>query len=214
MVHLTQQESARLRNLITSHSALRASLLTDEALERAVNQRLVTHGLDRMADYWPLVQRRRSGEMDILVQLLSHKETFFFQELHHFEVLRDRILPELLAARKFFARPDHLQALSNPADRQPLRLWSAGCFTGEEAYSLAMILLEYQKLHGDLDAEVIATDIDAGALEVARQGHYSERAIRLVPAKLLQRYFAFDDQTFLSAGGGLPFRCLRRDHGP
>jgi chemotaxis protein methyltransferase CheR len=196
MVHLTHQESARLRSLITSYSALRASLLTDEALERAVDQRLVSHGLDRMAEYWPLVQRRRTGEMDILVQLLSHKETFFFQEMHHFEVLRDRILPELLTARKFSARPDYLQAPSNPVDRQPLRLWSAGCFTGEEAYSLAIILLEYGQLHADLDAEVIATDVDARAIEVARQGQYSERAIRLVPDRLLQRYFTFDDQTF------------------
>jgi chemotaxis protein methyltransferase CheR len=196
MAHLTQQERAHLRNLITGYSGLGESLQSDEALERAVDQRLTANRLDSMAAYWPLIQRRLSGEMISLVQLLTNKETSFFREAHQFEVLRDRILPELAAARKFLARPDYMHDPSGPTGREPLRLWSAGCSTGEEAYSLAITVLEYQKHYGSLDAVVLATDIDPDAVEAARRGRYRERAIRLVPADLLQRYFTYDGETY------------------
>jgi chemotaxis protein methyltransferase CheR len=196
MTHLTQQEITRLRDLITSYSGLSESLQTSDALERAIGQRLAAHGLDSLHDYWPHIRSHISGEMSSLVQLLTNKETYFFRELHQFEVLRDRILPELVAARKFLARPDYGLGSPDPGERQPLRLWSAGCSTGEEAYSLAIILLEYQRRYGSLDAGVIATDIDAAAIETARRGQYGERAIRLVPVDLLQRYFAFDGLLF------------------
>jgi len=188
---LTPQDRLRLRDLITSYSGLGDSLQSDEALERAVTQRLQAHGLVALADYWPLVERKPNGEMNSLVQLLTNKETFFFREMHQFEVLRDRILPELLAARRLY---NHLR--HRLAARPRLRLWSAGCATGEEPYSLAITLLEFEARHGPLEAEVIATDIDAEALEAARQGRYGERALRLVPAAWRQRYFVFDGQNY------------------
>jgi chemotaxis protein methyltransferase CheR len=180
-----------LRDLITSYSGLGESLQSEQALERAVAQRLQAHGLVALADYWPLVERKPNGEVNSLVQLLTNKETFFFREMHQFEVLRDRILPELAAARRLHTHLRH-QAMA----RSPLRLWSAGCATGEEPYSLAITLLEFEEQHGPLDAEVIATDIDADALEVARQGRYGERAMRLVPAAWRQRYFVFDGRNY------------------
>jgi chemotaxis protein methyltransferase CheR len=196
VAHLTQQDVAYLRDLITAYSGLGESLQTVEALERAVAQRLAAHKLGTMADYWPFLHRRLSAEMNSLVQLLTNKETFFFREMHQFEVLRDRILPELVAAHKFQARPGYLRGLSGSEKRQPLRLWSAGCSTGEEAYSLAITLLEYKKRYPLLDAEIVATDIDADAIEMAQRGQYGERAIRLVPVDLLQRYFTSNGRTF------------------
>jgi chemotaxis protein methyltransferase CheR len=196
MIDLSHQEQERLRDLITRYSGLGGSLQPDEALERAVALRMTVHGLDNLADYWPLIQGHQSGELNSLVQLLTNKETFFFREMHHFEVLLDRILPDLVAARKFHSRPDLLQEPSGAGEREPLRLWSAGCSTGEEAYSLAIILLEYQKRFGRLESEIVGTDIDASALETARWGQYGERSIRLVPANLLRQYFTFDGQTF------------------
>jgi chemotaxis protein methyltransferase CheR len=195
MVHLTQEDRARLRDLITSYSGLGEALQTDEALERAVEQRLAAHGLDDLTSYWPLVQRHLRGEMNSLVQILTNKETFFLREMHHFEVLRDRVLPELVAARKLRTIPGRLSDVRSPWET-PLRLWSAGCSTGEEAYSLAITLLEYRREQGPLEAEIVATDIDVAAIEVAQRGVYGERSIRLVPADLLQRYFTFDGRAF------------------
>jgi chemotaxis protein methyltransferase CheR len=180
-VDLAQQDRARLRKLITEYSGWDESLQTDGALEQAVAGRLTARGLSSLADYWPLIQRGsgNDGEMNKLVQLLANKETSLFREMHQFDVLRDWVLPELLAAR------DH-----------PLWLWSAGCATGEEAYSLAITLLEYQARFGELKAQVIGTDIDPNALEKARQGCYGERSLRLVPDDLRRHYFVFDGQTY------------------
>lgn len=197
MVQLSQQECTRLRDLITDYSGLGDALLADEVLERAVAQRLAAYGLDNPADYWPLLQHRLPGEINSLVQLLTNKETFFFREMHQFEMLRDRVLPELVAARKFRVRPGEWPALAGLAHQEPLRLWSAGCSTGEEAYSLAITLLEYQRRYGPVEAEIIATDIDSEALAIARQGVYGERAVRLVPDDLLRRYFTSDGRTFV-----------------
>jgi chemotaxis protein methyltransferase CheR len=180
-VLLTEQDLVRLRELITAYSGLDASVQTDNALQRAVSQRLVANRLKSVADYWPLLQHRpgSNGEINDLVRLLTNKETFFFREMHHFDVLREQLLPELLRAGP-----------------RPLRVWSAGCATGEEPYSLAITLLEYQARHGKFAVQVIATDIDRAALEKARQGRYEERAMRQVPDALRQRYFSFDGATY------------------
>jgi chemotaxis protein methyltransferase CheR len=117
--------------------------------------------------------------MDHLVRLLINKEAYFFREMRQFEVLRDQVLPEVLASGE-----------------QPLRIWSAGCGAGEEPYSLAISLLEYQAAHGAFEAEIVATDIDLLALSEARERCYSLRAVRRVPDDLLEKYFTFDGQTY------------------
>jgi chemotaxis protein methyltransferase CheR len=181
MVQLTQQDRERLRKRITEYSGWNNSIQTDDALEQAVAQRLAAHRLSSLAGYWPLIRHDTDdeGELNRLVRLLANKETFLFREMHQFTALRDRVLPELLTAN------DH-----------PLLLWSAGCATGEEPYSLAITLLEYQARHGEFEAQVIGTDIDATALETARQGCYGARSLRLTPDALRQRYFSFDGSSY------------------
>ena len=180
-VDLAQQDCARLRKLITEYSGWDESLQTDAALAQAVTRRLMVRGLSSVAEYWPLIRRSSGddGEMNKLVQLLANKETSLFREMHQFEVLRDWVLPGLLAERT-----------------RPLRLWSAGCATGEEPYSLAITLLEYRARFGGVKADVIGTDIDPSALEKARQGCYGERSLRLVPDDLRRRYFTCDGRTY------------------
>lgn len=189
MIQLTEQDLAKLRTLITEFSGLSASVQTQSALEQAVAQRLAAHQVDSLADYWPLLRARsaRSGEMRRLVRMLTNKETFFFREAHHFDVLRNRVLPEWVALNRL--------APGTAADR-PLRIWSAGCATGEEPYTLAITLLEFQARHGKFKSEIVATDIDTLALEQARQGCYLERAVRHVPEDLLARYFIRDGRTY------------------
>ncbi|MGD8623128.1 MAG: CheR family methyltransferase [Anaerolineae bacterium] len=170
---MKKRDRTRLRELIGQFSGLDTSTLSDDVLEAAVQRRLAAHDLARLADYWPLLRGLAgAGEMGLLVQGLTNKETFFFREMHHYLALRDHVLPELLSGR----------------DR-PLRLWSAGCATGEEAYSLAITLLEAQAHHGPFEASVLATDLDRQALARAKEGCYTGRALRLVPDDLQQRYF-------------------------
>ena len=174
---ISDHDRARLREQITAYSGLAPASQSDDALEQAVAQRLAAHGLDGLDAYWPLLQQE--GELNRLVQLLTNKETYFFREEHHFRVLAERLLPDLLAG-----------------GRRNLRLWSAGCATGEEAYSLAITLLEAQAQHGPFVFEVIGSDLDAAALDQARQGCYGPRAIRRVPEPFLKKYFEADGPPF------------------
>jgi len=107
---------------------------------------------------------------------LTVGETYFFRDHACFDALRDRVLPVLIAARR-----------SQRTLR--LRLWSAGCATGEEAYSLAILLDQLLPDRSDWSVTILATDIDAGALERARSGSYREWSFRQTPPDLRGRYF-------------------------
>ncbi|HFD38715.1 MAG TPA: hypothetical protein ENJ31_02525 [Anaerolineae bacterium] len=166
---LSDHDRARLRNLIAAYSGLSPASLGDEALEQAVAQRLAVHGLEGLDAYWPLLQQ--DGELNRLAQHLTNKETYFFREERHFRLLRERVLPDLLAGRR------------------TLRLWSAGCATGEEAYSLAITLLEAQAQYGPFAFTIIGTDLDAAAVDRARRACYGPRSLRRVPEPLREKYF-------------------------
>jgi chemotaxis protein methyltransferase CheR len=139
-----------------------------------VRARLTTRMRElRLADfdsYLSLLSTDRDGrELACLVDLLTTNKTSFFREPQHFHVLRERVLPEL-----------------GPR-AGPLRVWSAGCSTGEEPYSLALAL--NSELGSSDDARILATDISARVLEIARHGVYPEDALRDVPPALRQAGF-------------------------
>jgi chemotaxis protein methyltransferase CheR len=181
VVHLTKKDRMNLRQAITSFSGLDEPVQSNRALDEAVARRVSVLGLVGFRDYWQLLQRSADGEQELknLVRLLTNKDAYFFREMRQFELLRDQIIPELLAT-----------------EEQPLRIWSAGCAAGEEPYSLAIVLLEYQARHGEFEVEVIGTDIDQDAIAAAYQRRYRERAVRRVPEDLLEKYFAFDGQFY------------------
>jgi chemotaxis protein methyltransferase CheR len=104
------------------------------------------------------------SELGRLVDLLTTNQTSFFREPRHFQILRERVVPELYRAGR------------------PLRIWSAGCSSGQEPYSLAMALLHQLGAHAH--ARILATDISARALAQARTGVYGEEAVRQVPPPL------------------------------
>jgi two-component system CheB/CheR fusion protein len=115
-----------------------------------------------------------------LVNSLLIKVTEFFRDPKLFEYLRGTVLPELIAEAR--------------RDRRELRIWSAGCSTGEEAYSLAFVVAE---VLGDVlpwpDVRIFATDIDRDAIAFARRGIYPGAALKNLPASVRDRYFAKSD---------------------
>jgi chemotaxis protein methyltransferase CheR len=102
-------------------------------------------------------------------------ETYFFREQGSFDVLEERIFPELIRA---YAR-----------SHRPLRIWSAGCCTGEEPYSIAILLDRLSQYYGDANATIFATDINPTFLEKAAKGIYGEWSFRGTPAWVKERYF-------------------------
>lgn len=120
--------------------------------------------------YLEMVARDTTGrELAKLVDSLTTNKTSFFREPKHFELLRQRVLPELYRAPR------------------PLRVWSAGCSSGEEPYSLAMTV--YDELGDGARVRILATDISARMLARARQATYPEDALAEVPSGMRQLHF-------------------------
>ncbi|MEW6708569.1 MAG: protein-glutamate O-methyltransferase CheR [Candidatus Riflebacteria bacterium] len=117
--------------------------------------------------------------IDVRNEIIDHitvKETSFFRDNSPFEALRHHILPELL------------QKIRNRGENRPVRIWSAACATGQEAYSIAMILREIGARPGEY--RIIATDISHQALDIAKSGTYSRFEVeRGVPRHMLERFF-------------------------
>ena len=118
--------------------------------------------------------RRERAELDALYRDLLIGVTRFFRNEEAFEALEQRVLPEM------FSRGPRESAL---------RVWVAGCATGEEAYSLAILLHEASVRHGDRPVKIFASDVHRGSLEFAARGLYDEDAIANVSQERLERYF-------------------------
>ncbi len=114
-------------------------------------------------------------QVEILASHLTIGETYFFREPQSFDLLGERVLPELIAARRGGVRS--------------LRFWSAGCATGEEPYSLAILLHRLLPDLPDWHVTILATDINPGFLQKAAAGVYSEWSFRGTPAWLREQYF-------------------------
>ena len=113
-------------------------------------------------------------ERQKMLAALTTNVTRFFREPHHFDHLRTRVLPRLAERARAGAR---------------VRLWSAGCSTGPEPYSIAMTLLEVLPEAVELDVRILATDIDPNVLAEAREGLYSDQALEPAPTEGRRRWF-------------------------
>jgi two-component system, chemotaxis family, CheB/CheR fusion protein len=149
-------------------------------LQRRIKRRMVLHRLEKLEDYLAYIKDNPS-ELDELYRDVLINVTGFFRDPEAFEGLRTIVFPTLLQDR--------------PADAGPLRFWIPGCSTGEEAYSIAMVLTEYIWDHARKSSasakavQIFATDISDTALDRARVGLYSEAAISDVSPERIQRFF-------------------------
>jgi chemotaxis protein methyltransferase CheR len=173
----------RLRVRITSASGI--FVLADEnsrfLLERRLQSRLRQRGLVSFADYEAMMD---AGEMDVVLDTVAVHETYFFREKRQLRAFDEQIVPELLR--------------SNPRPR----IWSAGCSTGEEAYTIAMLLAE-RGLLGEGRVQLLATDLSRRVIESARRGLYSSSSFRTMDAEYKQRYFQDAGRGFAQASDSL-----------
>ncbi len=142
-----------------------------------LRRRMAQLGLDAPGDYADRLARQDAAglaERELLTRQVTTGETYFFRDPGQFELIARHVLPELIARR---------------ADRRRLRLWSAGCSTGEEAYSLAMVLLESAPRLAGWDLRVLGTDINTDALDRARAGVYGEWSFRGMDKGRMARHF-------------------------
>ncbi|MFN3412479.1 MAG: CheR family methyltransferase [Thermoanaerobaculum sp.] len=143
-------------------------------LAEVAHERRVARGFTNLSEYIKaLASGRLAEEWRQLLAAITIKESSFFRTPQHFEALKNQIIPLLVQQRQ--------------ASRS-LRLWSAGCARGEEPATLAMVLAEHPLLSG-WSWSILATDVDEEALEAARRGFYSEKAVAAVTGELKERYF-------------------------
>jgi chemotaxis protein methyltransferase CheR len=140
-----------------------------------LNKRLRRLGLDNFHQYMDVIQRDAGGqETAAMLDALSTNLTYFFREPRHFEILRDLVLPGVLRRHR--------------QDRT-IRIWSAGCSSGEEPYSIALAVREAINDLEEWDVRILATDLSRPMLAMAREGSYASPRLKETPAAWVAKYF-------------------------
>ena len=182
---LSRQTFNRLRDLVREHAGIDFPDEKQYLLESRVKPRLMAQEVPDFETYADRLEQGDTREIARLVNAVTINETAFFRHPSQFEALEDTILPELVRL--------HQQERSGP-----MRLWSAACSAGDEAYSLAILIREtIEPRHPRMDYEIVGTDIDTAVLEEARAGRYRKRSVRNVPPAYLRDYFDRSGEAFV-----------------
>ncbi len=166
----------RLRDLIYQASGISFDYGARATLERRLRPRVEALHLAGFEQYYLYLQfdRDRRDELQRALDAVAVHETYFFREQRALKAFSEEILPEIVARR---------------SDSRTLRVWSAGCSTGEEAYTLAMLILESNLFDG-WRIELSASDLSQRVIAEARAGRYAEKSFRAMDAARRARYFA------------------------
>jgi len=171
---LTDSEFNRLRELVHARTGIALSDAKRELLYGRLARRLRKLKLGSFAEYCALVEHGHSDELQELTNAITTNLTSFFRENYHFEQLASEAFPQSELKR---------------SSTQRLRLWSAGCSTGEEPYSLAIVMREALEHLPHWDIRLLATDIDSAVVATAADGVYAEDRFKGLSAERLKRWF-------------------------
>jgi chemotaxis protein methyltransferase CheR len=173
---ISNADFGRLRTLIYTQSGINLNVDKKTMLELRIKRRLKSLELTSFSDYCEYLFGHQ-GQREEMVQFLNvvtTNKTDFFREPDHFDYLVQKALPDILAR--------------NGCERSVM-VWSAGCSTGEEPYTLAMVMNEFGQTHPGFHFRVLATDISTEVLAKAKMGVFSEEVVRPVSADLRRKYF-------------------------
>lgn len=185
-MEMTASIFASLRDLIYEQSGIYFQDNKKYVLESRLQPRLRERKCASYEEYYNLLRfdAWREKELSTLFTLVTTNETFFYRDLAQLQTFTDTILPTVIKASQGVEK---------------IRLWSAACSTGDEPYTLALMLLEQPAL-AKWTVEILASDISEAVLDQARKGIYGQYAVRNIPPALLRKYFTEDaGQYVLSA---------------
>ncbi len=166
-----------IKELVSFRTGLRFYGVDADEFDKTLFSRIGELGLESAERYCALLDSNGQGaveEWQKLIALLTTGETYFLRDLGQMEVLRKRLLPKLI---------------KNRSGRRPLRIWSAGCSTGEEPYSIAILIKELTRTEPLPEIEIVGTDINKEALSKADKGIYGEWSFRGIAPDFMERYF-------------------------
>lgn len=172
MLTVTSKALQQLASLLLERAGLKITPDGYHSLRLALSTRMPFSGLEDAEEY---VKRLRTQEDELrkLLPLVTVGHTEFFRDPKQFGALENRILPDILARAR--------------RETRRVSIWSAGCATGEEPYSLAMVLAELGAL--PIEVDLWATDLNLAAVEAAKQGRFSSRRVSSIPSDRRTRFF-------------------------
>ncbi|MCF6202620.1 MAG: protein-glutamate O-methyltransferase [Methylococcaceae bacterium] len=168
----TRDDFDFLRKISNDHSGI---LVPDDKFDMfysRLSKRVRMHGLANFKEYCSYLKNNHSTEFTEFINAVTTNLTSFFREQHHFDYLKETVIPELL-------KRNHTT--------KTIKVWSAGCSTGEEPYSLAMTLLE--NVPNSWDIKILATDLDTNVLKTAASGVYNSDRVDGLPASTIKKWF-------------------------
>jgi chemotaxis protein methyltransferase CheR len=171
---LTPEQFERFRDYIHQHSGIYLEASKADSLRISLITRATRLGFETLDDYFELLTEHET-EFKELMNLITINETSFFRFPAQFESLRRDVIPEIIE--------------NKPETQKSFRVWSAGCSTGEEPYSIAMTLLDSGLEGLGYSSEVLGTDVSTNALDVAKAGIYPSRSLLSVPHSISSRFF-------------------------
>ncbi|CAN0419292.1 unnamed protein product, partial [Discosporangium mesarthrocarpum] len=179
---MNPQDFEYLKNFLKTRSGIVLSadkLYLVESRLTPVARDLGMSGIDEL-----IATLQKSADENLKTRItdaMTTNESFFFRDQTPFDNLKDHVLPPMIAARK-------------AKGQNRIRIWSAACSSGQEPYTIAMMLLENKEVFGDVSFEILATDLSTEIVEKAKEGAYSQFEVqRGLPIQLLVKYFTQTD---------------------
>ena len=176
---LSDREFVQFRDLIYKLTGIALNDGKRQLVQSRLQRRLRFYHLASFGDYYALLCGKGSDddEMTTFINCITTNKTDFFREPHHFEFVTDRIIPEMAGQAREERRAPRL------------RVWHAGCSSGEEPYTLGMALAEALGGKPDWDVRQLASDIDTNVLALAERGVYAAERVASIPLDRLRRHF-------------------------
>lgn len=178
---MSAEEFRQIRDFIHGYCGIYFDEQSKYLLEKWLARRAAARQCQSFTEYYRFLRydRRREEELNAALDVLTTNETYFFREEFQLRAFAEEILPEL------HARGGGVQS-------RTLRIWSAGCSTGEEPYTIAMLILESGRF-ADWRVDIVGTDISQRVLQVARAGVYQQASMRQIDPPRVARFFEVGD---------------------
>jgi chemotaxis protein methyltransferase CheR len=181
-LQLSEEEFRLIRDLIYNHCGLYFDQDSKYLLDKRLVSRLALHNLAGFREYYQFLKydRKKEEELSDIMDILTTNETYFFRESFQLKAFTDEILPELKTLKE---------------RERTLRIWSAGCSTGEEPYTIAMLILE-KNLFPGWRIEIVGSDISQRVVQHARKGVYGKSSFRCTEERYVKRFFTQVEEGF------------------
>ncbi len=197
IIPLSEDVFRLIRDVIREYCGLFFEDGSRYLLEKRLTRRVRSHHLADFRDYYRLLRYDRNSESELaaIIDVLTVNETYFFREQNQLRAFSTEILEEVKEVKR---------------DSRTLRIWSAGCSTGEEPYTIAMLIAEMRNFN-DWDIEIHGSDINQRVLQTARKGIYRKNSFRTIEPYFVSKYFHDEDGLFKIrdvAKKNVNFSCL------